>query len=99
LCAAVAVGVQGLLSSIMRDLARAPNEDTKWIVLDGDLDANWIESMNSVMDDNKVRDVLHAGDNSGACMVVWSAGSSLWHWLWSWLWLCRRCLADANPGK
>ena len=43
---------EGLLSSIMRDLGRIPNDDTKWIVLDGDLDANWIESMNSVMDDN-----------------------------------------------
>jgi dynein heavy chain len=44
----------GLLSKIMRDLATEPNEDAKWIVLDGDLDANWIESMNSVMDDNKM---------------------------------------------
>jgi dynein heavy chain len=44
----------GLLSSIMRDLGRLPNENPKWMVLDGDLDANWIESMNSVMDDNKM---------------------------------------------
>jgi dynein heavy chain len=44
----------GLLSSIMRDLGRIPNESPKWIILDGDLDANWIESMNSVMDDNKM---------------------------------------------
>ena len=44
----------GLLSKIMRDLGKEPNELPKWIILDGDLDANWIESMNSVMDDNKM---------------------------------------------
>jgi len=44
----------GLLSKIMRDLGEIPDEKPKWIVLDGDLDANWIESMNSVMDDNKM---------------------------------------------
>jgi dynein heavy chain len=44
----------GLLSNIMRDLGRIPNEHPKWMILDGDLDANWIESMNSVMDDNKM---------------------------------------------
>eukprot|EP01035_Chromulina_nebulosa_P019234 gene19234-25085_t len=44
----------GLLSSILRELGNIPNENPKWIILDGDLDANWIESMNSVMDDNKM---------------------------------------------
>jgi dynein heavy chain, axonemal len=44
----------GLLSKVMRDLGEIPDEKPKWIVLDGDLDANWIESMNSVMDDNKM---------------------------------------------
>ena len=44
----------GLLSKIMRDLGNIPNEKPKWILLDGDLDANWIESMNSVMDDNRM---------------------------------------------
>jgi len=44
----------GLMSKTMRDLANIPNTNPKWIILDGDLDANWIESMNSVMDDNKL---------------------------------------------
>ena len=44
----------GLLSSIMRDLGAEADADPKWIILDGDLDANWIESMNSVMDDNRM---------------------------------------------
>ena len=44
----------GLLSTIMRDLSQIPDEKPKWILLDGDLDANWIESMNSVMDDNRL---------------------------------------------
>lgn len=44
----------GLLSKVMRDLGEIPDDKPKWIILDGDLDANWIESMNSVMDDNKM---------------------------------------------
>ena len=35
----------GLLSNVMRTLSSAPDENPKWIVLDGDLDANWVESM------------------------------------------------------
>jgi len=44
----------GLLSTIMRNLSQIDDEFPKWILLDGDLDANWIESMNSVMDDNRM---------------------------------------------
>ena len=47
----------GLLSKIFRDL----NEDLdpkkmerRWIVYDGDVDAVWVENMNSVMDDSKL---------------------------------------------
>ena len=46
--------IDGLFSYTMRDLGQRSGTDPKWIVLDGDLDANWIESMNSVMDDNKI---------------------------------------------
>ena len=43
----------GLLSCTMREMAQATDDSPKWLILDGDLDANWIENMNSVMDDNK----------------------------------------------
>ncbi|XP_062330264.1 dynein axonemal heavy chain 17-like [Osmerus eperlanus] len=44
----------GLFSCVMRDLANISHDGPKWIVLDGDIDPMWIESLNTVMDDNKV---------------------------------------------
>lgn len=44
----------GLLSVLMREQANVGNDYPKWIVLDGDIDPMWIESLNTVMDDNKV---------------------------------------------
>ncbi|XP_064531689.1 dynein axonemal heavy chain 9 isoform X4 [Pseudopipra pipra] len=44
----------GLFSSIMRELANLTHDGPKWMVLDGDIDPMWIESLNTVMDDNKV---------------------------------------------
>ena len=49
----------GVLSIVMRNMCKcwAPytsTQEMQWVVLDGDIDAVWIESMNTVMDDNKV---------------------------------------------
>lgn len=46
--------LSGLFSSIMRELANISHDGPKWILLDGDIDPMWIESLNTVMDDNKV---------------------------------------------
>ncbi|CAL8367474.1 unnamed protein product [Boreogadus saida] len=44
----------GLFSSTMREMTSVGHDSPKWIVLDGDIDPMWIESLNTVMDDNKV---------------------------------------------
>ncbi|KAL0279459.1 UNVERIFIED_CONTAM: hypothetical protein PYX00_001007 [Menopon gallinae] len=45
----------GLLSCIFRDVNKPiENPERRYILFDGDVDALWIENMNSVMDDNKL---------------------------------------------
>ncbi|XP_028810290.1 dynein heavy chain 2, axonemal isoform X2 [Denticeps clupeoides] len=49
----------GVLSSLMRTACADEKPDEKWIVFDGPVDTLWIESMNSVMDDNKVLTLIN----------------------------------------
>ncbi|KAB0803715.1 hypothetical protein PPYR_00685 [Photinus pyralis] len=45
----------GLLSNIFREMNKPTEKDERrYILFDGDVDALWIENMNSVMDDNKL---------------------------------------------
>ena len=49
----------GVLSSIIRNQSKEDGkykvtQKHKWTILDGDIDPKWIESLNTVMDDNKV---------------------------------------------
>ncbi|KAH9515000.1 Dynein heavy chain 10, axonemal [Bulinus truncatus] len=45
----------GLLSNIFREINKPTDrKELRYIVYDGDVDALWVENMNSVMDDNKL---------------------------------------------
>ncbi|XP_055895255.1 cytoplasmic dynein 2 heavy chain 1-like isoform X1 [Biomphalaria glabrata] len=44
----------GVLTYSARQVVREPQEVQSWIICDGDIDPEWIESLNSVLDDNRL---------------------------------------------
>lgn len=43
----------GILAYMVREAIKDVSEEKHWILFDGPVDAIWIESMNTVLDDNK----------------------------------------------
>jgi hypothetical protein len=46
--------MSGLLASRIIDNVRGETTKRQWIVFDGDVDPEWVENLNSVLDDNKL---------------------------------------------
>lgn len=44
----------GVLTAAARKVVKEPLEQRSWIICDGDVDPEWIESLNSVLDDNRL---------------------------------------------
>ncbi|KAJ7527535.1 hypothetical protein O6H91_16G059900 [Diphasiastrum complanatum] len=49
----------GVLANIMRKVCSDESSDYKWIMFDGPVDTLWIESMNTLLDDNKILTLLN----------------------------------------
>ncbi|XP_058060896.1 dynein axonemal heavy chain 10 [Anopheles bellator] len=69
--------VDGLFSNIFREMNKPTERDERrYVCFDGDVDALWIENMNSVMDDNKLL-TLANGERirlNGYCALLFEVG-------------------------
>jgi dynein heavy chain 2, cytosolic len=50
----------GVLTTAARNVQKEALDQRSWIICDGDVDPEWIESLNSVLDDNRCGTVLEA---------------------------------------
>ena len=44
--------IEGIVGLFMIDYAKREDKNYRWVVFDGPVDSNWVENMNSVLDDN-----------------------------------------------
>lgn len=73
----------GLLSCIFREINKPTDKnERKYIVFDSDVDALWVENMNSVMDDNRLLTLangerIRLQKHCALLFEVWSENNSL----------------------
>merc|ERR1719502_951698 len=49
----------GVLAKVMREVCSDESPTEKWLLMDGPVDTLWIESMNTVLDDNKLLTLIN----------------------------------------
>ena len=75
----------GILTAAARAVAKESLQQRSWIICDGDVDPEWIESLNSVLDDNR------CGTTHGATVAVVSSNSEAPQPSAQWLLRCQLC--------
>lgn len=64
---------EGLFTQIYREFANMKDNRKKWIQLDGPMDYNWIENLNSILDDNKKMSLPNGESiklSDGMCIII-----------------------------
>jgi hypothetical protein len=62
-----------VFTALLRRIIANQRDDDRtrhWIVFDGDVDPEWVESLNSVLDDNKLL-TLPTGNGPPCMLAVW----------------------------
>uniref|UniRef100_A0A671S6V4 Dynein heavy chain hydrolytic ATP-binding dynein motor region domain-containing protein n=1 Tax=Sinocyclocheilus anshuiensis TaxID=1608454 RepID=A0A671S6V4_9TELE len=66
-----------ILSCLIRDGAASMDQEKKWYMFDGPVDAVWIENMNTVLDDNKKLCLMASPATVSRCGMVYLEPSIL----------------------